>query len=121
MPPVTPTGTASLAGMEAAARFTSETNLASWVVVRRGAGVVRHAQVLAESAGINLARVDIGAATIALRFTSRSPSSLPAAPEAGAGVRPARANAARALVSRAWRLVRKPPWRRTSGRFIYGD
>jgi len=57
----------SVASVEVAARFTSRTRLASWVVVRRRPGIVARAQSLADRLGLEV-KVEIGAVTIALRF-----------------------------------------------------
>jgi hypothetical protein len=67
-----PIPVASIASLEVAARFTRETGLASWVVVKRQPRVVAQAQGVADRLGLRLV-VEIHAATIALRF-ARQPS-----------------------------------------------
>jgi aspartate aminotransferase-like enzyme len=67
-----PMPVASIASLEVAARFTRETGLASWVVVKRQPRVVAQAQDVADQLGLRLV-VEIHAATIALRF-ARQPS-----------------------------------------------
>jgi len=107
---MSPTSTETLTSLEVAARFTQQTTLASWVVVRRQPGVVRQAHAMANQLGLELARVEIDAGSIALRFTPpRGPSTerrmaSPTAARAGstfwAGL------GRRALAARAWRRLK---------------
>jgi hypothetical protein len=64
------TASQSVVSLDVAARFTRRTRLVSWVVVRRQPGVVAEAQSVADELGLDVT-VEIGSATIALRFVPK--------------------------------------------------
>jgi len=58
--------------LEVAARFTRQTGLPSWVVVKRQPAVVTRAQSLAERSGLQTV-IEIDVATISVRFVVPQP------------------------------------------------